>query len=156
MKMNSFLCFLASTLLNWFMQSTMISWWKLCFSGPNWDYSEQSFPKYPGFERDVFKAIVQFFEEETCPLVPKHILQVFKKTVGKQFNFNKMCLSVLILWKLHMQQLITLIPTEGNHYWWSNNNYLLIQPNCEEGKPFIAFTRRPLLQGEAWVKVNLL
>ena len=72
------------------MQTTMISWWKLCFSGPNWDYREQSFPKYPGFERDVFKAIVQFFEEERCPLVPKHILQVFKKTVGKQFNCQEL------------------------------------------------------------------
>lgn len=59
----------------------LISAMKCLIHWPNWDYSEQSFPKYPGFERDVFKAIVQFFEEETCPLVPKHILQVFKKTV---------------------------------------------------------------------------
>ena len=53
--------------------------------GPNGGYSEnQSLPKYAGFERDVFKAVVGFFEDEQkCPLVPRHLLGVFKKTVGK-------------------------------------------------------------------------
>ena len=54
------------------------------YSGPNGDYSKQSFPKYAGFERDVFKAVVEFFDEEQrCPLVPRHLLGVFKKTVGE-------------------------------------------------------------------------
>ena len=66
------------------MSTRFILFVYLCILGPNWDYTEQSFPKYPGFEQDVFKAIIQFFgEEERCPLVPRHLLQVFKKTVGK-------------------------------------------------------------------------
>lgn len=53
-------------------------------SGPNGDYSNQSFPKYTGFERDVFKAIVEFFDDENKrPLVPRRLLGIFKKTVGK-------------------------------------------------------------------------
>lgn len=57
----------------------------LLLLGPNVGYSEnQSLPKYAGFERDVFKAVVGFFEDEQkCPLVPRHLLGVFKKTVGK-------------------------------------------------------------------------
>lgn len=55
---------------------------------PNGGYSEnQSLPKYAGFERDVFKAVVGFFEDEQkCPLVPRHLLGVFKKTVDFLFN----------------------------------------------------------------------
>lgn len=56
----------------------------LLLSGPNGDFSNQSFPKYTGFERDVFKAIVEFFDDkDKSPLVPQHLLAVFKKTVGK-------------------------------------------------------------------------
>ena len=44
----------------------------------------QSSPKYAGFEQDVFRAIVEFFADaERRPLVPRHLLAVFKKTVGK-------------------------------------------------------------------------
>ncbi|XP_068677253.1 DEP domain-containing protein 1B-like isoform X1 [Montipora foliosa] len=65
----------------------LISAMKCLIHWPNWDYTEQSFPKYPGFEQDVFKAIIQFFgEEERCPLVPRHLLQVFKKTVDFLFK----------------------------------------------------------------------
>ena len=53
--------------------------------GPNGDYSNQSFPKYAGFERDVFKAIVEFFaDEDKGPLVPRHLLRGFQKTVGNE------------------------------------------------------------------------
>ena len=53
--------------------------------GPNGDFSNRSFPKYAGFERDVFKAIVEFFDDEDKgPLVPRHLLRVFQKTVGKK------------------------------------------------------------------------
>jgi len=55
-----------------------------CYSGPNGDYSKQDLPKYAGFERDVFKTVVEFFDEDQgCPLVPQHLLRVFKKTVGE-------------------------------------------------------------------------
>ena len=53
------------------------------YSGPNGDHLQQSIPKYVGFERDVFKAVVEFFDDEQrSPIVPKHLLGIFKKTVG--------------------------------------------------------------------------
>ncbi|KAJ7377036.1 GTPase activator [Desmophyllum pertusum] len=74
----------------------LISAMKCLIHWPNGDYSCQSFPKYAGFERDVFKAVVEFFDDEDKrPLVPTHLLGVFKKTVGKKNN----CLFTCYLFK---------------------------------------------------------
>lgn len=52
-------------------------------SGPIDNGNTSSFPKYPGFERDVFRAVVEHFDSLPDPLVDSNILPLFIKTAGK-------------------------------------------------------------------------
>ena len=46
-----------------------------------------SFPKYPGFERDVFRAVTEYFDGFSEPLVGPNILPLFKMTAGQCIRF---------------------------------------------------------------------
>jgi len=52
--------------------------------GPNIEQGSisTSFPKYPGFERDVFRAVVEYFDGFKEPLVDPIILPLFIMTAG--------------------------------------------------------------------------
>ena len=77
----------ASLLILFFLLLSFLPVPTYCFlgfvSGPNnEEMDKDSFPKYPGFERDVFRAVVEYFDNLVGPLVDGQLLSLFKKASG--------------------------------------------------------------------------